>query len=88
MNFKNFLNLPEMEKEGTIKKIERNKNPIFIEIDDSTAEGTKILLSPSEYRRYKKTGKLEIGSKVRVYLQKHPLDQGEGPFQISRVKFL
>jgi hypothetical protein len=88
MNFKNFLNLPEIEKEGVIKKIERNKNPISIKIDDSTVEGTEVFLSPSEYRRYKKTGRLEIGSKVKIYLQKHPLDQGKGPFQISRVKFI
>jgi hypothetical protein len=88
MNFKNFLNLPEMEKEGIIKNIESSKNPILIKIDDSTARGTEIFLSPSEYRRYKKTGRLKIGSKVRVYLQKHPLDKGEGPFQISGVKFL
>jgi hypothetical protein len=88
MNFKNFLNLPEMEKEGTIKKIDRNKNPILIKIDDSTVKGTEIFLSPSEYRRYKKTGRLEIGSKVKVYLQKHPLDKGNGPFQISGVKFI
>lgn len=88
MNFKNFLNLPELEREGTIKEIERNRNPIVVKIDDLTSDGTKILLSPSEYRRYKNTGRLEIGSKIRVYLQKHPIDQGKGPFQISRVKFL
>lgn len=88
MNFKNFLNLPELEKEGIIKEIERTKNPIVVTISDSTVNGTKIFLSSSEYRRYKSTGKLEVGSKVRVYLQKHPKDQGKGPFQISRVKFL
>ena len=77
-----------MEKEGFIKEIKWNRNPIIIDIDDGTVDGTKVLLTPSEYRRYKSTKKLNSGSKIRVYLQKHPKDQGKGPFRISGVKFL
>lgn len=88
MNFKNFLNLPETEKGGVIKKIYDKKNPITIKIDDGTSNGTKILLSPYEYRRYNKNNKLKVGNKIKVYLQKHPMDNGSGPFQISKVEFI
>ena len=87
MNFKNFLNLPEIEKRGEIKEIDDRKNPIVVKIDDGTVDGTKLLLSPYEYRRYNKNNKLKIGSKIKVYLQKHPVDNSRGPFQISKVVF-
>lgn len=88
MNFKNFLNLPEIKKEGEIKEINDKRNPIIIKIDDGTIDGTKLLLSPYEYRRYNKTKKLKIGVKIKVYLQKYPTDKSFGPFQISKVIFI
>lgn len=81
MNFKNFLNLPEVEIEGEIKEIEYKKNPITIK----TNNGEKILLTPEEYRRYKKTGRLKIGAKIKIYLQKSPLNPGKEPAKITRV---
>jgi hypothetical protein len=76
------------EKEGIIKKIEINRNPILVKIDDGTSNGTDILLSPSEYRRYKKTKKLKLGNKIRVSLLKHPKDKEKKSFQITKAVFL
>lgn len=79
MNFKNFLELPEIEKEGTIKKIKDKCNPIIIKIDDKTAHGTTIALTPGEYRRIKSTYDIGLGKKIKVCIQNFP------PYQISRI---
>jgi hypothetical protein len=76
MNFKNFLELPEEEVEGTIKKIEDKKNPIIIKINDGTPHGKAIALTPAEYRRYKKIYK---GQKIKAYIQKFE------PYKVSRI---
>lgn len=85
MNFKNFLNIPEIEVKGFIKKINDKKNPIEIQIDDGTNNGTKILLSPSEFRRFNKIKKIEKGAKLSIFMQKNANYGGKGPFQISRI---
>jgi hypothetical protein len=79
MNFKNFLELPEEEIEGTIKEIKDKGNPIVIKIDNGTPDGKSIALTPAEYRRYKNIYKIDYNKKIKAYIQKFE------PYKVSRI---
>ena len=77
MNFKNFLNLPEIEKEGIVKKIEDKQNPIKI----TMSGGTEMYLSYDEYKRIKP----KIGEKLRVFFQRNEKDNSKNLSKISNI---
>ena len=79
MNFKNFLELPEEEIEGTIKEIKDKDDPIIIKIDDGTPHGKNIALTAAEYRRYKNIYNIDYNKKIKARIQKFE------PYKVSQI---
>jgi hypothetical protein len=85
MNFKNFLELPVEEIEGTIKEIKDKNNPIIIKINNGTPNGKDIALTPAEYRRYKNIYNIDAktdgryNKKIKAYIQKFE------PYKVSQI---
>ena len=77
MNFKNFLNLPEVEKQEIIKSIEDKKNPIKIKMSG----GTEMYLSYDEFKRIKP----KIGEKLKVFFQRDPKDKSKNLSKIFNI---
>lgn len=72
----NLALVPTVTKKGIIRTIDRNKNPIMIQLSD----GTRLYFSWDEFRRVKKEP--EVGKTMTVVLQRHHLDNREEPSQI------
>jgi hypothetical protein len=85
MNFKNFLELPEEDIEGTIEEIQDKRNPIIIKIDNGTPAGRAIALTPAEYRRYKNIYNIDAqtdgryNKKIKARIQKFE------PYKVSQI---
>ena len=77
MNFKNFLELPEEEIEGTIEEIKDKNDPVIIKINDGTASGKQIALTSAEYRRCKNIYK--INTNIIAHIQTFE------PYKVSRI---
>lgn len=73
------LEVPNTTKCSIIKNIEKNKNPISVELSD----GTKIYLSFDEYRRLKNL--LSVGERLCVTFQRSPTDQSNNPSKIIKI---
>ena len=72
--------LPTVVVTSTIRMLERNKNPIFIFLDD----GTKLYLTWQEFNRI--GGKEpEVGRQMRVVFLRRKDDSSESPSQIQQA---
>jgi hypothetical protein len=76
------LELPRVEAKSKIKLIEKNKNPIRIQLMD----GTNIYLTVDEFRRIDSTTRLDVGREITVIFQRREGDRGDQPSQIISVR--
>jgi hypothetical protein len=72
--------IPTMTKTSVIRVVERNKNPIFVHLDD----GTKLHFTWDEFKRIE--GKEPSpGKKLYVVLLRREDDKREEPSQVQRA---
>jgi uncharacterized OB-fold protein len=76
------LGLPSTERTSAITLIEKNKNPIFIALED----GTKLYLSYDEYKRLRTEPK--IGMKMHVVFRRIPNDVSLVTSKIDNIDVL
>jgi hypothetical protein len=83
INFRKFLEdlplVPTVTKKGIIRTLDRNKNPIFVQLSD----GTQLYFTWDEFKRI--NGKPEMGKHMTVTMQRHPMDFGSNPSQIQKI---
>lgn len=75
------LQLPSVTKSGRIVVLEKNKNPIFIQLSD----GTKMYFTYDEFKRIAPISP-EIGRTIVVSLQRHPKTPNDIMSQIENIK--
>jgi hypothetical protein len=73
---------PLVFKKSVIKTIEKNKNPIFIQLED----GTKLYFTWDEFNRIE--GKPENGKKMLVIMQRREDDNSPSVSQIQKCKII
>lgn len=74
--------VPQTEIKSKIKTIEKNKNPIKIQLMD----GTNIYLTVDEFRRVDSTTKLTVGKEITVTFQRREDDRSSTPSQVISVR--
>lgn len=75
--------LPLVFKKSTIKTVERNKNPIFVQLED----GTKLYFTWDEFKRIE-GGEPKNGKKMLVIMQRREDDDTPSLSQIQKCKIL
>lgn len=73
--------LPLVIKKSVVKTVERNKNPIFVQLED----GTKLHFTWDEFKRIE-GGEPKNGKKMLVIMQRRADDNGPTVSQIQKCK--
>lgn len=72
--------VPSDTRTGNIIRLDFNKNPIFIALDD----GTRLYLTLDQFNRIRGP-KPEIGKRMTVVFQRHPMDKTKNTSQIQSI---
>ncbi len=77
------LSVPTVNKVAKIQVIEKNKNPIFVMLDD----GTKLHITLDEFNRIK-GNKPEVGRIMKVTFQRRLNDKSKDNSKIISIKII
>lgn len=75
------LAIPHVTRRSTIRSVERNKNPIKVQLMD----GTAIYLSVDEFRRVESRTKLEPNREITVTFQRREDDGSPEPSKVVSI---
>jgi hypothetical protein len=75
------LEIPHVSRRSKIKSIEKNKNPIKVQL----ADGTTIYLSLDEFRRVDSRTKLEPNREITVTFQRRDEDGSPEPSKVVSI---
>lgn len=74
------LDLPSIERSGTVKMIMDKVNPIYVGLSD----GSKLFFTIDEFKRIE--GEPAVGKKIVWKMQRLPYDSGQYPSRIISCK--
>lgn len=75
------LEIPHVTRRSRIRSVERNKNPIKVQLMD----GTTIYLSADEFRRIDSRTKLDPEREITVTFQRREDDGGHEPSKVVQI---
>lgn len=75
------LEIPHLSRRSKIRSVEKNKNPIRVQMMD----GTELYLTLDEFKRINSRTSLEPGREITVTFQRREDDKGSEPSKIVSV---
>lgn len=75
------LSIPSVTRKSKIRFVEKNRNPIIVQLMD----GTCLYMTADEFRRIDARTKLDVDREITVVFQRRGDDRGQEPSQVVSI---